>query len=236
MSSKRRRQASRANGKKSRGPKTREGKARSSQNALRHGFLSRQVVLENESDEQFKLLFDQYAGQFCPGAAAEFGFLEEMIASYWRMRRAWAIEKQSMDEALAEQPRQSPLADLAGAWRCLASNPDTALLYRYETMMHQRFNRAFQNFLQLKRLPVPNEPSPKIGHSAPLAVAPLPEPSVTPAPAETPDPLPPPPATATRSRFRDSTTIDMRRPPMITSFDIPYRGQLGEVAVEEADT
>jgi hypothetical protein len=45
--------ASPANGAKSRGPKTPEGKLGSSRNSLRHGVLSKTIVLEDESSETF---------------------------------------------------------------------------------------------------------------------------------------------------------------------------------------
>ena len=41
--------ASRANGARSRGPKTPEGKARSARNSLNHGLLARAILLEGES-------------------------------------------------------------------------------------------------------------------------------------------------------------------------------------------
>ena len=161
MTTNRRQESSRENGKKSQGPKTSEGKARSSQNARRHGLLSRQVVLDNESPEQFRLLFRQYAEQFRPESAAEFGFLEEMVAAYWRMRRAWAIEKQSLDAAISNDPGETPLSGLATAWRHVSHSNDIALLHRYETMMHHRFHRAFQNYMQLKTLRQNPPPAPK---------------------------------------------------------------------------
>jgi hypothetical protein len=42
--------ASRRNGAKSRGPKTAEGKARSSQNALKHGFRAQKFVVVGDED------------------------------------------------------------------------------------------------------------------------------------------------------------------------------------------
>jgi hypothetical protein len=45
MTSERKSAASRANGAKSRGPKTAETKLKSSQNSLRHGFASRKTIL-----------------------------------------------------------------------------------------------------------------------------------------------------------------------------------------------
>ncbi|MHC4445109.1 MAG: hypothetical protein ACYTA5_21125 [Planctomycetota bacterium] len=45
-------QANRQNAKKSTGPKTPEGKARSSQNALKHGLLARQILINDDDPPQ----------------------------------------------------------------------------------------------------------------------------------------------------------------------------------------
>jgi hypothetical protein len=52
--------AARANGALSRGPKTPEGKARSSKNATRHGLLSDCVLLRNEDGDVFRAVFNAY--------------------------------------------------------------------------------------------------------------------------------------------------------------------------------
>ncbi len=52
--------ASRTNGAKSSGPATPEGKARSSQNAVKHGLHSKQILLPTESAEEFQALRDSY--------------------------------------------------------------------------------------------------------------------------------------------------------------------------------
>ena len=49
--------ANRANSELSTGPRTEEGKARSSQNSLKHGAFSKSILLPGESQEEFDALF-----------------------------------------------------------------------------------------------------------------------------------------------------------------------------------
>src|ERR1035441_1485559 len=74
--------AARANGARSRGPATPEGKRRSSQNATSHGLLARCIVMENESRTAFEALIAQHCDRLQPADALEFGFIEEMAAAY----------------------------------------------------------------------------------------------------------------------------------------------------------
>ncbi len=59
-------EASRRNGAKSQGPVTPEGKARSSQNATKHGLDSRIVVLANESQFEYDDLLSDYVHRYSP--------------------------------------------------------------------------------------------------------------------------------------------------------------------------
>lgn len=158
MPSLRRILASRANGARSLGPVTPEGKARSSRNALRHGLLAKCVVLSNESPAGFQELHDQFVNRFGPADGVEDGLLEEMVAASWRLRRVWALETRLLDDALAAQAPGDELGRVTAAFSSLASRPELALIHRYETRLHYVYQRALFNFLLLRTSAVPNEP------------------------------------------------------------------------------
>ena len=56
MRSKQRLEANRANAKRSTGPTTEPGKARSKMNALKHGLSAKAVVIEGEDPREFEAL------------------------------------------------------------------------------------------------------------------------------------------------------------------------------------
>ena len=87
MSSLRRIEASRANGARSKGPVTPEGKKRSAMNAMRHGLLSDVVALEGEGEENFQLLLEQHVERLQPADGVEYALVEEMAAAYSRLHR-----------------------------------------------------------------------------------------------------------------------------------------------------
>ena len=84
MSSNRRIQSSRANGARSRGPISEQGKLVSSQNGLRHGMLARTVVLEGESKDRFVALLQALLVEYEPATETETAFVESMAVARWR--------------------------------------------------------------------------------------------------------------------------------------------------------
>ena len=149
--------ASRANGALSRGPLSPEGKRRSALNALRHGLLSDCVVLPGESVEAFAELLAQHIERFAPVDGVEFGMIEEMAAAYWRLRRSWAIENTLLAESLAAQPPGDDVARITAAFKQQASSSELALLHRYESRLHQMYQRALHNILLLRTADILNE-------------------------------------------------------------------------------
>jgi hypothetical protein len=86
-------EASRRNGAKSRGPKTLEGKARSAQNALKHGLRAQKyVVLPEEDATEFAELEAAMIEELAPVGALQTVLARRVAVAAWRLARADRIE------------------------------------------------------------------------------------------------------------------------------------------------
>lgn len=79
------------------GVKTAEGKAISKFNALKHGLLSKVVLLEGEDSENFTQLGQRIMENLQPEGEIEILLTERIIANMWRMRRALEVETAIME-------------------------------------------------------------------------------------------------------------------------------------------
>ncbi len=95
MSSQRRIDSSRANGAKSRGPVTAEGKRKSSANSLRHGLLAQCIVLEDEVPERFHELLADLTREHNPQTETQLGLVETMAMARWRVMRPLSLRARS---------------------------------------------------------------------------------------------------------------------------------------------
>jgi hypothetical protein len=85
--------ASRRNGAKSSGPRTPEGKARSAQNALRHGMRAQKcVVLPGERAAAFAAFEAALLQELAPEGALQAMLAQRVIAASWRLARAERLE------------------------------------------------------------------------------------------------------------------------------------------------
>lgn len=82
-------EASRQNGAKSKGPTTPEGKARSSQNARKHGYFSKaNILLAGEDLAEYNALRQDYLEIYQPRNAEEADLVLDIVNARWRLRRA----------------------------------------------------------------------------------------------------------------------------------------------------
>ena len=66
MATEKQKKANRENAKKSTGPRTEEGKARSSQNGIKHGLLARDAVMADEDPAEYDRQFQIFEENLFP--------------------------------------------------------------------------------------------------------------------------------------------------------------------------
>jgi hypothetical protein len=213
--------ANRANAAKSSGPRTPQGKARSSQNARKHGFTaSTFAVVRLEDLQEVAHLRDDLIAVYQPVNSQELFALERMALAQQAILRAARLEAGLfttclnealdpitgnpvilMNEQLAgagdieitrAQNRNYLLGD--GFRRCASQSNSWSLLLRYQAQAERLYRRAVEEFERLKALreELPNEP---IFEAQPEQNETTCTPSETnPSPPENPAPAPDPPA------------------------------------------
>jgi len=113
--------ANRRNAQKSTGPHTPQGKAKVSQNAVKHGLLARHDVINSESQADFDLYSQQMLDELAPVNPMESMLADRIITLSWRLKRVCRIQNQTID-ALNARNNSSPLAKLTQS----LSNPSTS--------------------------------------------------------------------------------------------------------------
>jgi hypothetical protein len=110
-------EANRRNAQKSTGPKTPEGKAAVSMNALRHGLRARTVVLPGENREEFTQLCDDLEVEWHPQSRTEQFYVEQMAVSQWKLIRMEVSEVNLFKDA-DNAKDQLPLLDRLWQAQC----------------------------------------------------------------------------------------------------------------------
>jgi hypothetical protein len=101
----------RLNGSKSRGPKTKRGKAIASRNATKHGLLSKKPpILITEDLETFQGIMQRLISEHQPQTTTEHLLIQQVAMGWFRLHRAWAAEAAITNLALlkAQQDAQCP--------------------------------------------------------------------------------------------------------------------------------
>jgi hypothetical protein len=119
-------------GAKSRGPQTPEGKARSAQNALKHGFRAQKyVVLPDEDATAFQALEAALIEELAPEGVLQSVLARRVVAATWRLERAERLEA----ELFAEEKLPGKSLALALIRDCNGARAfDTLLRYRGGTL------------------------------------------------------------------------------------------------------
>jgi hypothetical protein len=84
--------ANRMNAQHSTGPRTSEGRNRSSLNALTHGLFASEALMPLEDADSFQDLVASLTGQLKPVGAIEEHLVDRLISIVWRLRRILRLE------------------------------------------------------------------------------------------------------------------------------------------------
>lgn len=111
------------------GVKTDEGKAISRFNALKHGLLSKEVLLKSENLDDLEELGKNLRQELKPASQIEMIFVEKLIADVWRLKRALRVEKEMIEDDCKETENylggMNPKKGLGEAFNCNFVNSDT---------------------------------------------------------------------------------------------------------------
>jgi len=139
--SERRAAAARANGAKSRGPVTAQGKANSSRNSLRHGLRSKLQFDDPESRDKQAAILAAYMNDLQPRSPDERTLVEIMAFFQWRRISLWKIETDLVHRAICQaRSSESPATQFA------ALELPNRMAGRFE----RQFNRASAEFDRLR--------------------------------------------------------------------------------------
>jgi len=166
--------ANQANSQKSTGPKTEEGKARSSRNRLSHGFASSTRFVQGEDPAEFNLLLDDLISEHQPATPTEQILVEQMAHHHWISMRATRLQ----DSIIASYLKTGLTPVQLG------------LFIRYQTSAERSFHKAHTELLKVQKQRQSSQigfesKKPEVAPEAP----PPPEPKTPfPAPAEPQEP------------------------------------------------
>ena len=219
MSSNRRLESSRANGAKSRGPNTIQGRHAVALNAVTHGLSAKTVVLQNESQEEYDVELLNYLDHFRPQDMLEQNLVLQLAAASWRLARYAGVESGLFNEKMRQQatwldkerPNIQDCERVAIAFASLADNDKSlALANRYQARLQHEYQRILKSLSQMQaarcaaEVKLQNRPSPVYEHPP----APSPVVSITDGVPSTPQSTSPPVAPHQHPRPDDRNSAE----------------------------
>jgi len=146
-STRRRAAINRANAQHSTGPRTPEGKARSSRNALCHGLSSRTAVLASEDLAAYQRHCRQFFEEYRPATPTEIQLTQELADTAWRLNRIPSLEANLLHRAANPASEQAAAVDQEMAFDIVDAHRTLAML----GLHGQRLSRQFQKTLDKLR-------------------------------------------------------------------------------------
>ncbi len=162
MVSKKQVSANRENAKKSTGPKTPGGKAKSAQNATTHGLTAHYDVIRTESQEDFDLYRHEMIDEMDPIGPMQHRLAERIVSLSWRLRRAEQLHNQTIDAMLEYKGSHHDLALGHRATEDFANCRVLDKLIMYERRIENSLYKTMRELKKLQNEKTQNKPNPPI--------------------------------------------------------------------------
>ena len=133
--------ANRENSKKSTGPKTSEGKAKSCLNHLSHGFTSNTArLIPGENEDELKALLADLMDEYQPATPTEQILVEKMCQNQWLSGRAFRLQSDAFTAARGGYFGVK-----------LTITKDLGVLIRYQTSAERAFHQAHKELVTAQK-------------------------------------------------------------------------------------
>lgn len=128
--------ANRANAQLSTGPKTEEGKQKSSANAVVYGFTAAKLYIRPEEQEIFNVLATELRFELTPDGVTEHLYFDQILHASWNIQRCTIVEAELQTQAGAGGLLDAALSDDEALIKKLDR------IYRYKRMHESALARA----------------------------------------------------------------------------------------------
>jgi hypothetical protein len=138
--------ANQANAQHSTGPRTDEGKARVSQNALRHGLTARHLVIRDDEHEEFADLLNSLSSELDPQGAVETVAFHELLHAAWSLHRFRRIEAEASRGSVEDftDPATTTVLDRLTRYQSRAQRAWQRALHELRVLQTNRALRAIK--------------------------------------------------------------------------------------------
>jgi hypothetical protein len=148
-------EANRMNALKSTGPKTQDGKAIVALNPIKHGLLSKEILLQDEDETSLVDLGKKLRYDLAPAGEMEILLVDRIISAAWRLRRILKIEQQLLDKNMpTTMPtrKKNPLPeDPYKLWKSVQYNfGNIQNIQRYESHIERGMYKALHELQRLQ--------------------------------------------------------------------------------------
>jgi hypothetical protein len=158
MSSLRQIEANRLNSQKSTGPRSAEGKAAASMNALKSGIDAQSNIIRGENAAALEALTALYCRECQPSTALEQFYVDILIRNDWQLRRMERVDAEFWEYLLEGHSKAMPGCELGRGWNC--NSPAFSRIQRRKNDIQRSTILARQ---ELRRLQAerPTDPPPQ---------------------------------------------------------------------------